>query len=352
MGARALSTQYKTHYTIQAMKVLAFLFFSVALLQFTSFSAEASPYEASFPDEVVTEAYPMESPEQDNRVLAESDFEANDVDEIVGEHKPNWEPPAEDKAKLDRLLEKWTTKPAMMSDLVQHPPAYASGTHHATFASGHHAPAYSSGHPNPAHKPAAFASGAAHAPAPAPHAPATAPAPAPASHAPEPHHAPPTGNHADHEILSVISFGLEMPIDEKTFQSQKSKLEAAMAHQLGLSPGEVTSFWEPFEEDPDLADLLVEELQTKNNKVKFEASAKSKDAAAAKAMQSKIEADAKKVASGGKSIDGITIPKQTPKMKVDQKTVTTIPKKKSGVSSNSVPNFVALVVVGLTAILY
>merc|ERR1711907_905706 len=332
MGARALSTQYKTHYTIQAMKVLAFLFFSVALLQFTSFSAEASPYEASFPDEVVTEAYPMESPEQDNRVLAESDFEANDVDEIVGEHKPNWESPAEDKAKLDRLLEKWTTKPAMMSDLVQHPPAYASGT------------------PNPAHKPAAFASGAAHAPAPAPHAPA--PAPAPASHAPEPHHAPPTGNHADHEILSVISFGLEMPIDEKMFQSQKSKLEAAMAHQLGLSPGEVTSFWEPFEEDPDLADLLVEELQTKNNKVKFEASAKSKDAAAAKAMQSKIEADAKKVASGGKSIDGITIPKQTPKMKVDQKTVTTIPKKKSGVSSNSVPNFVAVVVVGLTAILY
>merc|ERR1711937_490076 len=314
MGARALSTQYKTHYTIQAMKVLAFLFFSVALLQFTSFSAEASPYEASFPDEVVTEAYPMESPEQDNRVLAESDFEANDVDEIVGEHKPNWEPPAEDKAKLDRLLEKWTTKPA--------------------------------------NKPAAFASGAAHAPAPAPHAPATAPAPAPASHAPEPHHAPPTGNHADHEILSVISFGLEMPIDEKTFQSQKSKLEAAMAHQLGLSMGEVTSFWEPFEEDPDLADLLVEELQTKNNKVKFEASAKSKDAAAAKAMQSKIEADAKKVASGGKSIDGITIPKQPPKMKVDQKTVTTIPKKKSGVSSNSVPNFVALVVVGLTAILY
>merc|ERR1712178_293551 len=321
MGARALSTQYKTHYTIQAMKVLAFLFFSVALLQFTSFSAEASPYEASFPDEVITEAYPMETPEQDNRALAESDFEANDVDEIVGEHKPNWEPPAEDKAKLDRLLEKWTTKPAMMSDLVQH------------------APAYSSGHPNPAHKPAAFASGAA-------------PAPAPASHAPEPHHAPPTGNHADHEILSVISFGLEMPIDEKTFQSQKSKLEAAMAHQLGLSPGEVTSFWEPFEEDPDLADLLVEELQTKNNKVKFEASAKSKDAAAAKQMQSKIEADAKKVASGGKSIDGITIPKQTPKMKVDQKTVTTIPKKKSGVSSNSVPNFVALVVVGLTAILY
>merc|ERR1711907_102941 len=351
MGARALSTQYKTHYTIQAMKVLAFLFFSVALLQFTSFSAEASPYEASFPDEVVTEAYPMESPAQDNRVLAESDFEANDVDEIVGEHKPNWEPPAEDKAKLDRLLEKWTTKPAMMSDLVQHPPAYASGTHHATFASGHHA-AYSSGHPNPAHKPAAFASGAAHAPAPAPHAPATAPAPAPASHAPEPHHAPPTGNHADHEILSVISFGLEMPIDEKTFQSQKSKLEAAMAHELGLSMGEVTSFWEPFEEDPDLADLLVEELQTKNNKVKFEASAKSKDAAAAKAMQSKIEADAKRVASGGKSIDGITIPKQTPKMKVEQKTVTTIPKKKSGVSSNSVPNFVALVVVGLTAILY
>merc|ERR1711907_581533 len=334
MGARALSTQYKTHYTIQAMKVLAFLFFSVALLQFTSFSAEASPYEASFPDEVVAEAYPMESPKQDNRVLAESDFEANDVDEIVGEHKPNWEPPAEDKAKLDRLLEKWTTKPAMMSDLVQHPPAYASG------------------HPNPAHKPAAFASGAAHAPAPAPHAPATAPAPAPASHAPEPHHAPPTGNHADHEILSVISFGLEMPIDEKTFQSQKSKLEAAMAHQLGLSMGEVTSFWEPFEEDPDLADLLVEELQTKNNKVKFEASAKSKDAAAAKQLQSKIEADAKKVASGGKSIDGITIPKQTPKMKVDQKTVTTIPKKKSGVSSNSVPNFVALVVVGLTAILY
>merc|ERR1712199_9592 len=334
MGARALSTQYKTHYTIQAMKVLAFLFFSVALLQFTSFSAEASPYEASFPDEVVTEAYPMESPEQDNRVLAESDFEANDVDEIVGEHKPNWEPPAEDEAKLDRLLEKWTTKPAMMSDLVQHPPAYASGN------------------PNPAHKPAAFASGAAHAPAPAPHAPATAPAPAPASHAPEPHHAPPTGNHADHEILSVISFGLEMPIDEKTFQSQKSKLEAAMAHQLGLSMGEVTSFWEPFEEDPDLADLLVEELQTKNNKVKFEASAKSKDAAAAKAMQSKIEADAKKVASGGKSIDGITIPKQTPKMKVEQKTVTTIPKKKSGVSSNSVPNFVALVVVGFTAILY
>merc|ERR1711959_466435 len=184
------------------------------------------------------------------------------------------------------------------------------------------------------------------------HAPATAPAPAPASHAPEPHHAPPTGNHTDHEILSVISFGLEMPIDEKTFQSQKSKLEAAMAHELGLSMGEVTSFWEPFEEDPDLADLLVEELQTKNNKVKFEASAKSKDAAAAKAMQSKIEADAKKVASGGKSIDGITIPKQTPKMKVDQKTVTTIPKKKSGVSSNSVPNFVALVVVGLTAILY
>merc|ERR1712199_135097 len=339
MGARALSTQYKTHYTIQAMKVLAFLFFSVALLQFTSFSAEASPYEASFPDEVVTEAYPMESPEQDNRVLAESDFEANDVDEIVGEHKPNWESPVEDKAKLDRLLEKWTTKPAMMSDLVQHPPAYASGTHHATFASGRHAPAYSSGHPNPAHKPAAFASGAAHAPAPAPHA-------------PEPHHAPPTGNHADHEILSVISFGLEMPIDEKTFQSQKSKLEAAMAHELGLSMGEVTSFWEPFEEAPDLADLLVEELQTKNNKVKFEASAKSKDAAAAKAMQSKIEADAKKVASGGKSIDGITIPKQTPKMKVDQKTVTTIPKKKSGVSSNSVPNFVALVVVGLTAILY
>merc|ERR1712196_639303 len=334
MGARALSTQYKTHYTIQAMKVLAFLIFSVALLQFTSFSAEASPYEASFPDEVVTEAYPMESPEQDNRVLAESDFEANDVDEIVGEHKPNWEPPAEDKAKLDRLLEKWTTKPAMMSDLVQHPPAYASG------------------HPNPAHKPAAFASGAAHAPAPAPHAPATAPAPAPASHAPEPHHAPPTGNHADHEILSVISFGLEMPFDEKMFQSQKSKLEAAMAHQLGLSPGEVTSFWEPFEKDHDLADLLVEELQTKNNKVKFEASDKSKDAAAAKAMQSKIEADAKKVASGGKSIDGITIPKQTPKMKVDQKTVTTIPKKKSGVSSNSVPNFVALVVVGLTAILY
>merc|ERR1711871_801554 len=332
MGARALSTQYKTHYTIQAMKVLAFLFFSVALLQFTSFSAEASPYEASFPDEVVTEAYPMESPEQDNRVLAESDFEANDVDEIVGEHKPNWEPPAEDKAKLDRLLEKWTTKPAMMSDLVQHPPAYASG------------------HPNPAHKPAAFASGAAHAPAPAPHAPA--PAPAPASHAPERNHAPPTGNHADHEILSVISFGLEMPIDEKMFQSQKSKLEAAMAHQLGLSPGEVESFWEPFEEDPDLADLLVEELQTKNNKVKFEASAKSKDAAAAKQMQSKIEADAKKVASGGKSIDGITIPKQTLKMKVDQKTVTTIPKKKSGVSSNSVPNFVALVVVGLTAILY
>merc|ERR1712054_280986 len=271
MGARALSTQYKTHYTIQAMKVLAFLFFSVALLQFTSFSAEASPYEASFPDEVVTEAYPMESPEQDNRVLAESDFEANDVDEIVGEHKPNWEPPAEDKAKLDRLLEKWTTKPAMMSDLVQHPPAYASGTHHATFASGHHAPAYSSGHPNPAHKPAAFASGAAHAPAPAPHA-------------PEPHHAPPTGNHADHEILSVISFGLEMPIDEKMFQSQKSKLEAAMAHELGLSMGEVISFWEPFEEDPDLADLLVEELQTKNNKVKFEASAKSKDAAAAKQM--------------------------------------------------------------------
>merc|ERR1712178_68642 len=331
MGARALSTQYKTHYTIQAMKVLAFLFFSVALLQFTSFSAGASPYEASFPDEVITEAYPMETPEQDNRALAESDFEANDVDEIVGEHKPNWEPPAEDKAKLDRLLEKWTTKPAMMSDLVQHPPAYASGTHHA--------PAYSSGHPNPAHKPAAFASGAAHAPAPAPHA-------------PEPHHAPPTGNHADHEILSVISFGLEMPIDEKMFQSQKSKLEAAMAHELGLSMGEVVSFWEPFEEDPDLADLLVEELQTKNNKVKFEASAKSKDAAAAKQMQSKIEADAKKVASGGKSIDGITIPKQTPKMKVDQKTVTTIPKKKSGVSSNSVPNFVALVVVGLTAILY
>merc|ERR1711934_222469 len=335
MGTSECFLPLSTKHTIQAMKVLAFLFFSVALLQFTSFSAEASPYEASFPDEVVTEAYPMESSEQDNRVLAESDFKANDVDEIVGEHKPNWEPPAEDKAKLDRLLEKWTTKPAMMSDLVQHPPAYASGTHHATFASGHHAPAYSSGHPKPAHKPAAFESGAAHAPAPAPHAPA-----------------PPTGNHVDHEILSVISFGLEMPIDEKMFQSQKSKLEAAMAHQLGLSVAEVTSFWEPFEEDADLADLLVEELQTKNNKVKFEASAKSKDAAAAKQMQSKIEADAKKVASGGKSIDGITIPKQTPKMKVDQKTVTTIPKKKSGVSSNSVPNFVVLVVVGLTAILY
>merc|ERR1711934_487151 len=348
MGTSECFLPLSTKHTIQAMKVLAFLFFSVALLQFTSFSAEASPYEASFPDEVVTEAYPMESSEQDNRVLAESDFKANDVDEIVGEHKPNWEPPAEDKAKLDRLLEKWTTKPAMMSDLVQHPPAYASGTHHATFASGHHAPAYSSGHPNPAHKPAAFESGAAHAPAPAPHAPATAPA----SHAPAPAPAPPTGNHVDHEILSVISFGLEMPIDEKMFQSQKSKLEAAMAHQLGLSVAEVTSFWEPFEEDADLADLLVEELQTKNNKVKFEASAKSKDAAAAKQMQSKIEADAKKVASGGKSIDGITIPKQTPKMKVDQKTVTTIPKKKSGVSSNSVPNFVALVVVGLTAILY
>lgn len=250
-------------------------------------------------------------------------------------------------------MEKWSNKPA---NLAQHPPTHNYGSGAPAPAPHLHPDAYSSGHHHP------FQSGTAPAPAPAPapahHAPA--PAPLPTDH--KMHATEAAAHHAAAQeaaaqdaaahlqaIVSEVSFTLNMPITVAQFKSKKAAIIQAMARKLFVPVSEVQAWFEMPTAQADMDDVLLEEGMTATAGVKFEVKHKSKDANAAKARQAKIEAEAKSVASGGKTLDGIAVPKQTPKMKVSQ---TNAPLKKSGVSSNSMPSFAALVVVGLTSLWY
>lgn len=166
----------------------------------------------------------------------------------------------------------------------------------------------------------------------------------------ETHHAAAVHGPATLEaVLSVVSFSLNMPVTPAMFKTKKTSLIAALSKKLGLPPSEIKMFFEEVPVDADLDDVLLEEEAT-TGAVKVEVKHKSKDAAAAKAQEAKIAAGAKKVADGKGELAGIKVPKQTPKMKVKEEKVKA-PLKKSGVSS-TMPNFVALVVVGLTSLWY
>jgi len=347
------------------MGVFALLLVSVALLQ-TSYSE--SSYETSFPQEDFAEAYPMETPDSDNRVLVEQDVEDEDADAVVSE-RSEWSPVEGQGEKLERLMEKWTQKPA--TDLAQHPAGYGGhygGTGHGHYGGTGHGPHYASGHHEPAPAkhlhPDAYTSGAHYGGA---HYGGEKKS---MDHYASGHHAYMSGNKALQDahkfaethhaaavhgpatleaVLSVVSFTLNMPVTPAMFKTKKTSLIAALSKKLGLPPSEIKMFFEEVPVDADLDDVLLEEEATTGG-VKVEVKHKSKDAAAAKAQEAKIAAGAKKVADGKGELAGIKVPKQTPKMKVKEEKVKA-PLKKSGVSS-TMPNFVALVVVGLTSLWY
>merc|ERR1711981_998967 len=258
------------------MKVFALLLVSVALLQ-TSYSE--SSYETSFPQEDFAEAYPMETPDSDNRVLVEQDVEDEDADAVVSE-RSEWSPVEGQGEKLERLMEKWTQKPA--TDLAQHPAGYGGhygGTGHGHSGGTGHGPHYASGHHEPAKHlhPDAYTSGAHYGGA---HYGGEKKS---MDHYASGHHAYMSGNKALQDahkfaethhaaavhgpatleaVLSVVSFTLNMPVTPAMFKTKKTSLIAALSKKLGLPPSEIKMF--------------------------FEVKHKSKDATAAKAQEAKI----------------------------------------------------------------